>query len=54
VVKPFEPIEVVARVRADLRRSANSEGEPGNVLRKGEIAIDDRGVPVRIVRWRAN
>src|SRR5438093_4814488 len=55
VTKPFSPREVVARVRAVLRRSANtSAGEP---LRYGDLEIDGdrrearlRGAPVRLTR----
>ena len=36
VTKPFNPMEVVARVKAQLRRSARS----GGVLRAGDLALD--------------
>jgi len=47
VVKPFNPVEVVARVKAVLRRSGgdNSSG----VLRIGPIEIDTNGHMVRTV-----
>jgi DNA-binding response OmpR family regulator len=39
IVKPFEPREVVARVRAHLRRSKNmQEGEP--VIHLGRVVVD--------------
>jgi DNA-binding response OmpR family regulator len=55
VTKPFSPREVVARVRAVLRRSAiTPDGEP---LRYGDLEIDGarrearlRGQPVRLTR----
>lgn len=37
VVKPFSPRELVARVRAVLRRAGRPEGEP---LRRGDLVID--------------
>ena len=37
VTKPFNPVEVVARVKAQLRRAARAGGE---VLRGGELALD--------------
>ncbi len=40
VTKPFSPREVVARVRAVLRRAKRSEVEPSSVIRVGELAID--------------
>jgi DNA-binding response OmpR family regulator len=39
VVKPFSPKELVARVRAVLRRTATS-GAPPEVLRVGDVEID--------------
>jgi DNA-binding response OmpR family regulator len=39
VTKPFSPREVVARVRAVLRRARRS-GEPERVLRAGPFAVD--------------
>jgi two-component system KDP operon response regulator KdpE len=38
VTKPFNPEELLARLRAVLRRSAEAPGEP--VIRVGELAID--------------
>jgi len=40
VTKPFSPKELVARVRAVLRRAAKSQAQP-RVLRGGEIALDE-------------
>jgi len=40
VVKPFSPAEVVARVRAVLRRSANDPAD--EVIQAGDLAIDVR------------
>jgi DNA-binding response OmpR family regulator len=39
VVKPFSAPEVVARVRANLRRARGLVGEPGP-LRRGELEVD--------------
>jgi two-component system alkaline phosphatase synthesis response regulator PhoP len=39
VTKPFSPREVVARVRAVLRR-ARSHGPPPGIVRAGELAVD--------------
>jgi two-component system, OmpR family, alkaline phosphatase synthesis response regulator PhoP len=39
VVKPFSPKEVVARVRAVLRRTERTEA-PGPVVRAGDVTID--------------
>lgn len=39
IVKPFSPREVVARVRAVLRRAAVPEGDP-QLLRRGAMEID--------------
>jgi two-component system response regulator MtrA len=41
LTKPFEPVELVARVRAVLRRSADSDGEPGSELRVRDIVVDE-------------
>jgi two-component system response regulator MtrA len=40
VTKPFEPVELAARVRAVLRRSSESEG-PGTVLRVRDVSVDE-------------
>lgn len=40
VVKPFEPAEVVARVRAQLRRARDLSGNGEDVIRAGRILID--------------
>jgi DNA-binding response OmpR family regulator len=41
IVKPFEPAEVVARVRAQLRRSKElSRAEPGEQIRIGRLVVD--------------
>jgi two-component system alkaline phosphatase synthesis response regulator PhoP len=39
VTKPFSPREVVARVRAVLRR-AKRDGPPAGIIRIGELAVD--------------
>ena len=41
IVKPFEPREIVARIRAQLRRTRDLSREPAEqVIRVGRIAID--------------
>jgi DNA-binding response OmpR family regulator len=40
VVKPFSPRELVARVKAILRRTAEAPPEPGQVLRSGGLVLD--------------
>jgi DNA-binding response OmpR family regulator len=39
ITKPFSPRELVARVRAVLRRSARQD-EPGDHIRAGDVSID--------------
>jgi len=57
VTKPFSPREVVARVRAVLRRSATATSEPPRVVVVCDLEIDGPkrelrrgGVPVRLTR----
>jgi two-component system alkaline phosphatase synthesis response regulator PhoP len=40
VVKPFSPKELVARVRAVLRRTEQAAGSPPEVIRAGDVALD--------------
>jgi DNA-binding response OmpR family regulator len=40
VTKPFSVRELVARVRAALRRASSPQEEEGEVLRRGELSID--------------
>jgi len=47
IVKPFSPRELVARVRAVLRRT-QGEVETTGILRSGEIEIDTNGHHVRL------
>ena len=42
LVKPFSPRELVARIRALLRRPRTSVGDPQEATRHGELAIDRR------------
>ena len=44
VTKPFQPLEVCARVRSQLRRYLSYQGAPktGQSLRAGGISLDDR------------
>ena len=49
VSKPFEPRELLARIRAVLRRSAGaSAGVEGSVLRFGRLEIDQGARQVRV------
>ena len=41
VTKPFEPVELAARVRAVLRRSADAEAGTTDVLRVRDITVDE-------------
>lgn len=43
VVKPFLPYEVVARVRAHLRRARGLAADDGGMLRAGTVQLDSRG-----------
>ncbi len=40
MVKPFSPKELVARVRAVLRRAETASREPAEVIRAGELTLD--------------
>ncbi len=40
VTKPFSPRELLARVKAVLRRAQGSEKEPPNLIQRGGITID--------------
>ena len=41
IVKPFEPVEVIARVRAQLRRSQQlSSSDAQSIIRAGRLTID--------------
>jgi DNA-binding response OmpR family regulator len=40
VTKPFSPRELVARVKAVLRRSARATGDAPEILRVGDVTID--------------
>ncbi|HXF64385.1 MAG TPA: response regulator transcription factor [Caldilineaceae bacterium] len=60
IVKPFSPRELVARVRAVLRRTRGDVQTPG-LIRNGELEIDLnghrvtlRGEPVRLTRIEFN
>ena len=52
ITKPFNPIEVLARVRSQLRRYTTLGGKPDggaeNVLRNGGIAMDDGAKTVTV------
>jgi DNA-binding response OmpR family regulator len=47
IVKPFSPRELVARVRAVLRRSALAR-EPGQIVRAGDAEIDVSRLQARV------
>jgi len=40
VTKPFSPRELVARVRAVLRRGERAHADPGEVLRAADVVVD--------------
>ncbi len=48
IVKPFSPGEVMARVRAILRRLERSEGMAARFLRVGDLTVDLENFAVRI------
>lgn len=48
VAKPFSPRELVARVRAVLRRAAPSHTEERAEIRRGDLVIDLRSREVRV------
>jgi DNA-binding response OmpR family regulator len=48
VTKPFSPREVVARVKAVLRRTTAPAPEAGPTLRVGRLEIDDRAREARV------
>lgn len=48
VVKPFRPREVMARVKAVLRRAAPGEGAPARPVRLGPLEVDPLGVVARV------
>lgn len=41
VTKPFEPVELAARVRAVLRRSSGADDAPGVVMRVKDVTVDE-------------
>jgi two-component system, OmpR family, response regulator MtrA len=41
VTKPFEPVELAARVRAVLRRSADADTDTAEVLRVRDVRVDE-------------
>ncbi|MDR2114633.1 MAG: response regulator transcription factor [Bifidobacteriaceae bacterium] len=47
ILKPFKPAELVARVKARLRRSPTHEPDDGEVLRIGDVEINVPGHEVR-------
>jgi DNA-binding response OmpR family regulator len=49
VTKPFSVRELIARVKAVLRRVAGGEGETGSELRVGQLAIDALAHQARVV-----
>jgi DNA-binding response OmpR family regulator len=57
VVKPFSPKELVARIRAVLRRTSGHDVPPNEILRAGDVEVDLRrrrvavgGRPVELTR----
>jgi two-component system, OmpR family, response regulator len=61
VTKPFSLSEVVARIRAVLRRTRNGDGGPGRPLRLGDLVMDvdahevwRQGVPIELTATEFN
>jgi two-component system alkaline phosphatase synthesis response regulator PhoP/two-component system response regulator ResD len=54
LTKPFNPRELVARVRAILRRSAAPTEAAGHVRQIGNVTIDPAGRDVAVARHRIN
>jgi two-component system alkaline phosphatase synthesis response regulator PhoP len=48
VTKPFSPREVVARVKAVLRRAGAPEPEAGATIRYGRLEVDERAREARV------
>lgn len=48
ITKPFSPREVVARVKAVLRRCARTDGEVGAPVRVGDLEVDAERREVRV------
>jgi two-component system KDP operon response regulator KdpE len=48
VTKPFSMVELQARIRALLRRSAGPEGDPAGTLRNGTLEVDPAAHEVRV------
>ena len=48
ITKPFSPRVLLARVRATLRRAGESDNDSGEVMRRGEIEIDNLHHEVRL------
>jgi two-component system, OmpR family, response regulator AdeR len=52
IVKPFSPLEMVARVKAVLRRSAMNHELPSGPIRLGVLEVDTRAMVVKVGRKR--
>lgn len=48
IVKPFSPREVLARIKAVLRRCGQHPGKPASVLDFGRLVIDEAAREVRV------
>src|SRR5688572_29185215 len=48
LTKPFNPRELIARVKAILRRSDNQKQDHGKIIHRGELMIDPASREVRI------
>ncbi len=44
IVKPFEPVEVVARINAHLRREQNNKGEQETASENSEVVVDNLSI----------
>lgn len=54
VTKPFSPRELVARVKAVLRRTSGTPAQTSRVLRVGPIALDQDSYTVRVNEQRVD
>jgi two-component system, OmpR family, response regulator AdeR len=54
IVKPFSPLEMVARVKAVLRRTAMSQTAPSGPIRLGALEVDPQAMVVKVGRRRLN
>jgi two-component system response regulator AdeR len=54
IVKPFSPLEMVARVKAVLRRATMNNGAPTGPIRLGALEVDPQAMVAKVGRKRLN